>query len=80
MARKKRCGAIDRRTTRHGSYAVSQCGRRLVEEGFGWMKTVGGLRKVRHRGRAKVAAVFTFTYATYNLARSRSLLAQPSPA
>jgi hypothetical protein len=48
------------RTRRHAS-AVSQRRRKLVEEPFGQMKTVGGLRKLRHRGRAKVAALFTST-------------------
>jgi transposase len=80
VAAKNRCSAIDGRTTRHASYAVSQRRRKLVEEPFGWMKTVGGLRKLRHRGRAKVAAVFTFTCAAYNLVRLRTLLAEPSSA
>ncbi len=39
-----------RRTVRHAGYAISQRKRKLVEQGFGWMKTVGGLRKLRHRG------------------------------
>ena len=38
------------RTTRHAGYHVSQRKRKLVEQVFGWMKTVGGLRKLRHRG------------------------------
>ena len=80
VARKKRFSAIDGRTTRHAGYAVSQRRRKLVEEPFGWMKTVGGLRKLRHRGKMKVAAVFTFTCAAYNLVRLRTLLAEPSPA
>lgn len=80
VARKKRGSAIDGRTTRHGSYAVSQRRRKLVEEPYGWMKTVGGLRKLRHRGTAKAAALFTFACAAYNLVRLRALLAEPSPA
>jgi IS5 family transposase len=80
VAAKNRCSAIDGRTTRHASYAVSQRRRKLVEEPFGWMKTVGGLRKLRHRGQAKVAALFAFTCATYNLVRLRTLLAELSPA
>ena len=31
-------------------YAISQRKRKLIEQVFGWMKTVGGLRKLRHRG------------------------------
>ena len=70
----KRRSAIDRRTTRHGGYDVSQRKRKLVEQGFGWMKTVGGLRKLRHRGGALVTWVFTFTAAAYNIVRLRRLL------
>jgi len=80
VAAKDRFSAIDGRTTRHGSYALSQRRRKLVEEPFGWMKTVGGLRKLRHRGAKKVAALFTFTCAAYNLVRLRTLLAEPSSA
>src|SRR6266487_776110 len=47
---KRRKSAIDGRTTRHGGYAISQQKRKRVEEIFGWMKTVGGMRKLRHRG------------------------------
>jgi len=80
VARKKRFSALDGRTSRHGSYAVSQRRRKLIEQGFGWMKVVGGLRKLRHRGKIKVAAMFTFSCAAYNLVRMRTLLAEPSPA
>ena len=80
VARKKRYSAIDGRTSRHESYAMSLRRRKLIEEGYGWMKDIGGLRKLRHRGKAKVAAIFTFTCAAYNLVRLRSLLAEPSSA
>jgi len=80
VAAKASRGALDGRTTRHGSYAVSQRRRKLVEESFGWMKTIGGLRKLRHRGTAKASALFTFTCAAYNLVRLRTLLAEPSLA
>lgn len=70
-----RRSAIDARTTRHAGYAVSQQKRKLVEQSFGWMKTVGGLRKLRHRGGALVTWVFTFTAAAYNIVRLRRLLA-----
>jgi hypothetical protein len=42
-----------------------------VEQGFGWMKTVGRLRKLRHRGGAVATLVFTFAAAAYNIVRSR---------
>jgi transposase len=69
-----RRSAIDARTTRHPGYAISQQKRKLVEQGFGWMKTIGGLRKLRHRGGALVTWVFTFTAAAYNIVRLRRLL------
>jgi transposase len=69
--------AINARTTRHPGYAVSQRKRKRIEEVFGWMKTVGMLRKTRHRGVFKVGWVFTFTAAAYNLVRMRNLLFTP---
>ena len=65
---------IDARTTRHAGYAESQKKRKRVEEVFGWMKTVGLMRKTRHRGRPKVGWMFTFTAAAYNLVRMRNLV------
>jgi IS5 family transposase len=69
-----RRSAIDARTTRHPGYVVSQQKRKLVEQGFGWMKTIGGLRKLRHRGGPLVDWIFTFTAAAYNIVRMRRLL------
>ena len=66
--------AIDERTTRHPGFDVSQVKRKLVEEGFGWGKTIGGLRKLHHRGRESVDWIFTFTNAAYNLVRMRTLI------
>ena len=68
-----RASRIDARTTRHPGYRQSQRTRKRVEEVFGWMKTVGLMRKTRHRGRRKVDWVFTFTAAAYNLVRIRNL-------
>ena len=70
----RRGSAIDGRTTRHAGYLVSQRKRKRVEQGFGWMKTVGGLRKLRHRGGRLVTWIFTFTAAAYNIVRLRRLL------
>lgn len=75
VAQKTKYSAIDARTTRHPGYAVSQRKRKLVEQVFGWMKTVGGLRKLRHRGGELVDWQVTFTAAAYNLVRIRTLLA-----
>ena len=68
-----RRSAIDGRTTRHGGYAMSQKKRKRIEEVFGWLKTVAGFRQVRHRGVDKVAWMFTFAAAAYNLVRMRNL-------
>jgi transposase len=66
---------IDARTTRHPGYAISQQKRKRVEEIFGWLKTIGGLRKTRHRGVQRVGWMFTFALAAYNLVRMRNLAA-----
>ena len=70
-----RGSAIDRRTTRHPGYAVSQHKRKKIEEPFGWIKTTGGLRKTRHRGRRLVEWFFVLTATAYNLIRIPKLLA-----
>lgn len=69
-----RRSAIDQRTTQHEGYSISQRKRKRIEEVFGWMKTVGLLRKLRHRGLEQVGWVFTFTAAAYNLVRMRNLI------
>lgn len=70
-----RRSAIDARTTRHPGYRISTIKRKQIEEPFGWMKTVGGLRKTRHRGRGLVEWFFVLTAAAYNLIRIPKLLA-----
>jgi transposase len=74
----RRHSAIDGRTTRHPGYAVSQRRRKLVEQPFGWMKTVGLLRKLRHRGGRLVDWIVSFTAAAYNLVRWRTLITRPT--
>src|SRR5262249_42519953 len=61
-----RSSAMDGRTTRHPGYAISQRKRKPVEETFGWLKTVGLLRKTRHRGLARVGWMFTLAAAVYH--------------
>jgi transposase len=73
VARKRRGSALDEALTRQAGYAVSQRLRKLVEQVFGWTKTVGILRKTRHRGRERVSWVWDFTMAAYNLVRMRNL-------
>src|SRR5215469_2423627 len=70
-----RRSAIDGRTTRHPGYAISVRVRKRIEEVFGWIKTVGGLRKTRHRGTALVGWMFTLAAAAYNVVRIPKLLA-----
>jgi hypothetical protein len=71
---KNRRSAIDAHTTGHPGYAISQRTRKRVEEIFGWMKTVGLLRKLRHRGGGRVTWIFRFTAAAFNLVRIRNLV------
>jgi len=70
-----RSSAIDGRTTRHPGYRESQKRRKRVEEIFGWLKTVGLMRKTRYRGVRRVGWMFTFAAAVYNLVRIRNLTA-----
>jgi transposase len=70
--------AIDARTTRHIGYRRSHRKRKLVEQAFGWLKTVALLRKLRHRGGRLVDWIFTFGAAAYNLVRWRNLTARPA--
>jgi IS5 family transposase len=62
---------LDERTTRHPGYLISQQKRKRIEEIFGWLKTVAGLRKTRHRGAARVGWMFRFALAAYNLVRAK---------
>jgi transposase len=68
--------AIDQRTRRHEGYCISQRKRKRIEECFGWLKTIALLRKLRHRGLAKVDWIFVFACAAYNLVRIRNLSPQ----
>ena len=75
---KRRRSLISPRTTRGAPYAMSQRRRKLIEEAFGWIKTVGGLRKTKLRGVEKVDWAFTFAAAAYNLVRLPKLLGETS--
>lgn len=70
-----RRSAIDRPTMRHPGYAASQPIRKRIEEAFGWIKTVAGLRQIKLRGLAKADWAFTFATAAYDLVRAPKLLA-----
>ena len=71
---KQRKTAVDRRTTRHAGYDISQRCRKRIEEVFGWIKSSAGLAKVKLRGRDRVDAAFTLALAAYNLIRLPKLL------
>jgi hypothetical protein len=75
VAQKRKRSSLDARTVRHAAYEVSQRKRKRIEEVFGWTKTIGGLRKLRHRGLANVDWTVTFTLACDTLVRLRTLLA-----
>ena len=70
-----RASAIDRRTTRHPGYGISQILRRRVEEIFGWAKGVGGLARSRLRGLARVTSQVLSTLTACNLVRLARLTA-----
>ena len=72
---KRRRSAIDRRTTRHLGYGISQTCRKMIECIFGWAKQHGTMRKVKHRGLARVGADFLLNLIGYNLIRIPSLIA-----
>ena len=76
LAQKAKSSAIDGRTTRHAGYAVSQRKRKLVEEAFGWAKTIAGCAKVKVRGLARVGFHFTLAMTAYNLIRLPKLIAE----
>ncbi|MER9197583.1 IS5 family transposase [Mesorhizobium australicum] len=73
-----RRSAIDRRTTRHVGYVVSQRIRKRIEEAFGWIKVIAGQEKTKFRGRDRVGWAFTFAAAAYNLVRLPKLIAVPT--
>jgi transposase len=73
-----RRSAIDRRTTRHESYAKSQHARPRIEPAFGWLKTIAWLRKIKLRGLPKVEWLVVFASAAFNLRRLTTLMAAPA--
>ena len=74
----RRTPGLDGRTTRHRSYVLSQRWRKLVEEVWGWAKTVGGLHKSRFVGRARTELYALFVGAAYNLLRLSRLTPLPT--
>jgi IS5 family transposase len=77
---KGRRSAIDRRTTHHPGYAISQRKRKRVEEIFGWVKTVGGFRRTRFIGLNLTQLAAYLVATAYNLVRMARLVAGPTAA
>jgi len=75
VAQKTKASAIDARTTRYPGYAISIRRRKLVEEPFGWAKTIGGLARTKLKGLARQGFAFTFVMAAYDLVRLPRLIA-----
>lgn len=71
---RRRTSAIDKRTTRHVGYRISQSCRAMVECIFGWGKQHGTMRKTKHRGVAAVGADFMLNLIAYNLVRIPKLI------
>jgi hypothetical protein len=69
-----RRSAIDKRTTRHAGYGISQVWRKAIEHPFGWLKAAAGIRQVKMKGLALVGWVFTLGMVAYDLVRMRRLL------
>ena len=73
----KKYSAIDRRTTVHIGYELSQRVRKRAEQIFGWLKVVGGLRRTRYKGRQRNQLLAYMTGAAYNLLRMSRLISAP---
>lgn len=71
---KKSTSSIDARTTRHISYEISQRKRMRIEEIFGWLKTIGLMRRPMVRGTEKLGWMFTFALSVYNIVRICNLM------
>ncbi len=76
---RRQTSKVDGRTTRHAGYLASQRIRKRVEEIFGWVKTVGGGRKLRYKGIERNSLWWELTAVAYNLVRMAKL-ALPLPA
>jgi hypothetical protein len=70
----RRTPGLDGRTTRHASYRASQRTRKRIEEIFGWLKTVGGMRRSRVIGVARTQMQAYLAASAYNLLRMSRLM------
>jgi len=74
IARKSIGSAVDGRTACGKGYAMGLRRRKMIEEAFGWIKTVGGLRKMQHNRLENLSGQALFTFAAYNLTRLLNLM------
>ncbi|MGC4105390.1 MAG: IS5 family transposase [Thermomicrobiales bacterium] len=65
----RRTSAVSDDVATSPGYAISQRKRKLIEEGFGWMKTIGGLRRTQYRGIARTQMSAYLTATAYTLLR-----------
>jgi hypothetical protein len=80
VGEKVRGSAIDGHITRHAGYTARQRAHEIIDQVFGWIRTVVRLRKLKHRGTARINWVVTLAFARYTPARLRWLLAvDPTP-
>ncbi len=73
VAKKKIGKTIDKRTTRHAGYQISLRKRKRVEEIFGWLKTIGPIRKTKYKGISRISRSFTFASTVFNLVRMANI-------
>lgn len=74
-----RRSAVPETVAQTEGYAKSLNARPRIEGIFGWLKRIGGMKKVKLRGTAKVHSLVTFALAAYNLVRLRTLM-MPQPS
>lgn len=68
---------LDQRTMRQASYQLSQRKRKLIEQAFGWLKDIAGLRKSRFFGRRRTELYALMAMSAYNLTRMAKLRPVP---
>lgn len=70
----RRRSKLDARTTRHDGYAWSLQVRKRIEQVFGWMKSVAGMRQVKVRGQGRVQAVMDMVPGAYSVLHISNLV------
>jgi transposase len=76
----RKVAGLDGRTTGRKGYQISQTIRKRAEQIFGWMKTVGGMRRSRYGGAERTDAACKWGVAALNLLRLAKLSVSPPQA